>query len=156
MLSGNYNQVPFLVGINDLEGLLMEMTYLQATGQSMLIEDFTEFIPEDLEITPGSEEERALSQRIKEFYYGDTEPSRDDIMPAIDLFSDFLFGFPTYRAALEHIKTSSNPVYVYYFTADTALNLIKIMMPMFRQYPGNFIKETAFRSGGKNNYCIYL
>ncbi|KAK9719044.1 Carboxylesterase family [Popillia japonica] len=136
MLSGNYNQVPFLVGINDLEGLLMEMTYLQATGQSMLIEDFTEFIPEDLEITPGSEEERALSQRIKEFYYGDTEPSRDDIMPAIDLFSDFLFGFPTYRAALEHIKTSSNPVYVYYFTADTALNLIKIMMPMFRQYPG--------------------
>ncbi|KAK9719056.1 Carboxylesterase family [Popillia japonica] len=136
MLSGDYNQVPYLLGVNDLEGLLMELTYLQITGQSMLIEDFTEFIPEDLEIAPGSEEERALSQRIKEFYYGDTEPSRDDLMPAIDLYSDFQFSFPTYRAALEHIKTSPYPVYVYYFTADTVLNFIKAMIPEFRQFPG--------------------
>lgn len=141
MLSGNYNQVPYLLGVNDLEGLLMELTYLQITGQSMLIEDFTEFIPEDLEISPGSEEERALSQRIKEFYYGDTEPSRDDLMPAIDLYSDFQFSFPTYRAALEHIKTSPYPVYVYYFTADTVLNFIKAMIPEFRQFPGNRIMQ---------------
>lgn len=121
----------------------METNSLALTGESMLIEDFTEFVPFDLNIVPGSEEERALSQRIKEFYYGDTEPSRDDIMPAVELYSDFIFGFPAYRAALEHIKTSSYPIYIYYFTADTSLNFIKAINPSIRQFPGKFITENT-------------
>ncbi|KAI4462857.1 carboxylesterase [Holotrichia oblita] len=136
LLSGNYNHVPFLSGFNDQEGLLYEITSIQMMGQSMLIEDFTEFIPEDLEIVRGSEEEELLSQRIKEFYYGDKEPSRDDILPAVDLYSDFLFIFPTYRAVIEHIKSSSDPVYIYYFTADTKLNMVKQLLEELQQYPG--------------------
>ncbi|KAI4462831.1 carboxylesterase [Holotrichia oblita] len=136
LLSGDYTQVPYLTGFNDLEGLLMETNSLALTGESMLIEDFTEFVPFDLDIVPGSEEERALSQRIKAFYYGDTKPSRDDIMPAVELYSDFIFGFPAYRTALEYIKISSHPIYIYYFTADTSLNFVKAIQPTLRQFPG--------------------
>ncbi|KAI4462829.1 carboxylesterase [Holotrichia oblita] len=60
LLEGDYNHVSLLTGINNLEGLLMEATELEQTGQSILIEDFTEFIPHDLEIAAGSEEEKKL------------------------------------------------------------------------------------------------
>lgn len=144
LLSGNYNHAAFLTGFTDLEGLLLEMMSLLMTGESILIEDFTQFIPEDLKIVPGSEEEDILSQRIKEFYYGDTEPSRDDILPAVALYSDFLFTFPAYRAALQHIKTSTDPVYVYYFTADTKLNIVKQLLEQFQQYPGKLITKINY------------
>lgn len=116
----------------------METTSLQTTGESILIEDFTQFIPEDLEIAPGSEEEEILAARIREFYFGDNEPTRDDIMPGVDLYSDFMFGFPAFRGVLEHLKTMDYPVYGYYFTADTSLNFIKQMNPSLQQYPGRF------------------
>lgn len=144
LLSGNYNHAAFLTGFTDLEGLLLEMMSLLMTGESILIEDFTQFIPEDLKIVPGSEEEDILSQRIKECSYGDTEPSRDDILPAVALYSDFLFTFPAYRAALQHIKTSTDPVYVYYFTADTKLNIVKQLLEQFQQYPGKLITKINY------------
>ncbi|KAI4462850.1 carboxylesterase [Holotrichia oblita] len=78
----------------------------------------------------------AEASKDKEFYYGDKEPSGDDILPAVDLYSDFLFIFPTYRAVIEHIKSSSDPVYIYYFTADTKLNMVKQLLEELQQYPG--------------------
>ncbi|KAK9686593.1 Carboxylesterase family [Popillia japonica] len=135
LLDGDYNHVSLLTGINDLEGLLMEVSALEQTGQSMLIEDFTEFIPEDLEIAAGSEQERALAQKIKNFYYGDNEPTRDNIMPAVDLYTDFLFAFPAYRAVLKHAE-SVNDVFFYYFTADTDLNIKNMVRPQFREFVG--------------------
>lgn len=137
VLSGNYSHVPYLTGFNDLEGLFWEQLSLDLTGQSILIEDFTEFIPEDLQIAPGSEEEKALAARIKEFYYGDTEPNRDDIMPAINLYSDSAFCFPAYRAALEHTKSSTEDVFLYYLSADTELNFMKQVVPRLRDFKGN-------------------
>lgn len=117
----------------------MEVSALEQTGQSMLIEDFTEFIPEDLEIAAGSEQERALAQKIKNFYYGDNEPTRDNIMPAVDLYTDFLFAFPAYRAVLKHAE-SVNDVFFYYFTADTDLNIKNMVRPQFREFVGKLIK----------------
>lgn len=63
-------------------------------------------------------------------------PGRDDIMPAVDLYSDFLFAFPAYRAVFQHIIPSSYPLYFYYFSTDTELNFIIAKMATFRQLPG--------------------
>ncbi|KAK9686594.1 Carboxylesterase family [Popillia japonica] len=135
LLSGDYNDVLYLTGINNMEGLLYETSALAETGQSILIEDFAAFIHEDLEIAAYSEEASIVAERIKEFYYGDTEPTRDDIIQAVDLWTDFLFGFPAYRAALEHSKKSAD-VYFYYFTVDTPLNLKNLYSSGVQEYPG--------------------
>ncbi|KAI4462859.1 hypothetical protein MML48_4g00013629 [Holotrichia oblita] len=96
-----------------MESLLYESAALASTGQSVLIKDFTAFLPH-LEITPYSEEASAVAQKIKEFSYSNTEPTRDDIIPAVNLCTDFLFDFPAYRAVLEHTKGHAD-VYFYYF-----------------------------------------
>lgn len=121
-----------------MEGLLYETSALAETGQSILIEDFAAFIHEDLEIAAYSEEASIVAERIKEFYYGDTDPTRDDIIPAVDLWTDFLFGFSAYRAALEHSKKSAD-VYFYYFTVDTPLNLKNLYSSGVGEYSGKLV-----------------
>nr|QIK02104.1 carboxylesterase 1 [Holotrichia parallela] len=134
--SGNYRQIQFLTGITDAEGLLAQQASLEATGENLLIEDFTYFVPREFEIAPGSEEEAIVSQKIKEFYYGDTEPTRQDIAPAVDLYTDFVFGFPAYRAILEHLQTSTAEMYFYIFSAETDLNFAKQIEPRLQEFPG--------------------
>lgn len=106
------------------------------TGQNLLITDFTGFIPPDLQIERGSEEEAILADRIKRFYYGDEEPSRDDITQAVQLHTDYTFAYPSYRAAVEHAKTARYPVYFYYFSADTLLNVFKRVEETAANFPG--------------------
>lgn len=129
-----------MTGFTNLEGVVRQMRTLQATGQNFLIEDFTQFIPYDLDIESGSDEESTLSARIKEFYYGDDEPSRDDLMPGLDLQTDYEFAFPAYYSSIEHVKTSSEPVYVYYYTANASWNNVQ-----FLEYPGKYMKKKQRR-----------
>lgn len=136
--TGNYNHMPFVIGHNNAEGLFRHIPIKLMTGQNITITDFTNFIPPDLQIQPGSEEETIIANRIREFYYGDTEPSPSDITQAIQLITDFTFAYPSYRAAVEHARTAQYPVYFYYFTADTLLNIFKRTEEVAANFPGNF------------------
>ncbi|KAI4462721.1 carboxylesterase [Holotrichia oblita] len=134
--TGNYNHMPFVIGHNNAEGLFRHIPIKQATGQNITITDFTDYIPPDLLIQPGSEEETIIANRIREFYYGDTEPSPTDIIQAIQLITDYTFAYPSYRAAVEHVRTAQYPVYFYYFSADTLLNIFKRTEEVAANFPG--------------------
>lgn len=134
--SGNYNHVPFITGINDQEGLLSEFVSRTVSNESVLITDFTKYIPPELEITSGSTQEKDIADRIKKFYYGDSEPSRTNITGAVNLQTDYLFSFPAHRSVMEHLKTAENPIYFYVFSADTQLNVYKSAVESTAQYPG--------------------
>ncbi|KAI4462718.1 carboxylesterase [Holotrichia oblita] len=134
--TGNYNHVPFVIGHNNAEGLFIHIPVKLMTGQNITITDFTGYIPPDLQIQPGSEEEAIIAARIREFYYGDTEPSPSDITQAIQLITDYTFAFPSYRAAKEHLKTAQYPIYFYYFSSDTLLNIFKRVEEVAANFPG--------------------
>lgn len=137
--TGNYNQIPYVIGHNNAEGLMIQIAIKQITGQNIVIQDFTGFIPPDLEIESGSEEETIIANRIRAFYYNDTEPSPDDITQAVQLYTDYMFGFPSYRAAKEHILTATQPIYFYYFSADTLLNIHKRVEEVAANFPGLYL-----------------
>ncbi|GJQ65576.1 hypothetical protein Trydic_g7674 [Trypoxylus dichotomus] len=134
--SGNYNHVPFIIGVNDAEGLLLQLVSRLTTGESVLITDFTAYIPPDLKIESGSKEEELLIHKIKFFYYGEEEPNRDNITGAVNLHTDYQFAFPAYRAALEHLTSALNPIYFYYFTVDAGLNYAKKLDDTTAIFPG--------------------
>ncbi|KAI4462724.1 carboxylesterase [Holotrichia oblita] len=135
--TGNYNHMPFVIGHNDAEGLFWHILNKESTGQNITITDFTAYIPPDLQIQPGSEEETIIANRIREFYYGDTEPSPSDITQAIQLITDYRFAYPSYRVAVEHAITAQYPIYFYYFTADTLLNIYKRTEEVAANFPGS-------------------
>ncbi|KRT83147.1 hydrolase [Oryctes borbonicus] len=134
--SGNYNHVPFVIGYNNAEGLSRHIVVKTTTGENLTITDFTTFIPTDLGISNDSKEASRVAERIKRFYYGDTEPSPSDITQAVQLVTDYMFAYPSYRAAVEHLRTSQSRVYFYYFTADTVLNRNKHVEEVASKFPG--------------------
>lgn len=128
---------------------------MQNTGENLLIENFADFVPEEFEITAGSVEEVTVAQRIKEFYYGDTEPSRENITAAVNLYTDASFGFPATRAVMEHLQTLSEPIYFYVFSADTVLNYFKQEEPRLQEFPGKLLpKYLDFLNGLTDNSLI--
>lgn len=78
MLSGNYNKVPLLIGYCNREGMLTEI-FNKLTGKQPVHDDFESSIPYIMNLKRGSPESKQLAQKIKDFYYGDEEPSLDTI-----------------------------------------------------------------------------
>lgn len=72
--SGNYNKVPILMGYNSLEGILAEISLGDA-----LEANFESQVPQELGLEEGSDEFKEVAQRIKEFYYGDAEPTKENL-----------------------------------------------------------------------------
>lgn len=78
MQSGSYNKVPLIIGYCDCEGLVV--LFLESKkGQPPIPKDFENFVPYSFELERGSEESKRIAQKIKEFYYGDKEPSLDTL-----------------------------------------------------------------------------
>lgn len=135
MRSGNYNQVPFIIGINEADGLLFQFTSAENTGEPLFIDDFSKCIPSEFMLV--NETERLnLSEILKETYYGGTEPSKYDISEAVSLTTDYAFAFPSYRTVKEYLKTATNDIYFYYFTAITGLNYFKWLDDTIAEFPG--------------------
>ena len=137
ILNGEFNDVPFMLGYNDADGLLFTMiSKALSGGQFQPITDFFLLIPPDLRMVNGTEEATRLAAKIKYFYYGDNEPTPDDIKIETQIYTDAIFGFPSYRVAREQLKWTNYPVYFYRFSADTELNFFKRSDPDLIDFPG--------------------
>lgn len=127
--AGESNQITFMIGFNSAEEM--------GTG---VISDFTEFIPGDFQLESGSQEETDVIAKMKAFYFGDEEPSQSNTAAGIDLATDFMFGFPSYRSVLLHLETAVHPIYFYLFNAQTSLNSHNgAGMKRLKKYFTNFI-----------------
>ncbi|GJQ76630.1 hypothetical protein Trydic_g15491 [Trypoxylus dichotomus] len=124
--SGNYNHVPIMVGYNDAEGISFYSMYT----------DLFNLIPYDLEMEKDSDVTNELLQDIKDFYFNGTDPSSNDVPSLIKIFTDTWFSFPSHKMTMEHLKTSNSPIYFYRFSADTRLNVFKLINPLNAHLPG--------------------
>lgn len=68
--TGNYNQVPVIIGYCEKEGNLCE-AFANLDGRQPVHTDFSEVIPYDLGLNKDSEEAKGVAMKIKEFYYKD-------------------------------------------------------------------------------------
>lgn len=77
--SGEYNQVPFMIGFTSREGMLFEIMTKFRFGEIKFVRDFEHSVPFSLNLPKGSELSKTIAKKIKSFYYGDEEPSHDNI-----------------------------------------------------------------------------
>ncbi|KAK9746441.1 Carboxylesterase family [Popillia japonica] len=122
ILQGRYHKVPFLLGYVSREGMLIEVT---VPKDRQLVTDFEEAIPFNLGIPKGSPQSLKTAAKIKEYYYGDKEPSFDDMDTLYKLQTDNFFYRGVYITAKHHAATTSEPVYFYKFCVDGPLNMLK-------------------------------
>lgn len=84
ILEGRYHKVPFLLGYLSREGMLIELV---TPKDRQLVTDFQEAIPFNLRIPKGTVLSLETAEKIKQYYYGDKQPSLDEI--------DTLYKVPT-------------------------------------------------------------
>nr|QIK02112.1 carboxylesterase 12 [Holotrichia parallela] len=135
--SGNYNHVPCIHGHNDAEGLMLLGFLNDDTGEAPLIPSLTDYIPSDLLIKSESDAEKDIIQRYRDFYYNGGESNRTNITRDVRFFTDYAYTYPYYRTTMEQLKTALYPIYYYYFTGDTKLNIAKLRNEEAASHPGS-------------------
>ena len=82
MLSGHFNQVPFLIGYNTLEGAVVDL--LKKPGQPEA-PDFEQLIPWSFGYEVGSAESKAVAAKLQKFYFGDEDYSQQLLRKKYDV-----------------------------------------------------------------------
>lgn len=68
--------MPLLIGYTDAEGIL-SIVLGARHNRDPVHNDFEKLIPHHFNLTRGNEESKQVAAKIREFYYGDKEPSLD-------------------------------------------------------------------------------
>lgn len=72
--SGNYTKIPLLMGYNNLEGMLAEVNH----GENLTV-NFEWQVPYALNLEEDSESYKEVARRIRHFYYGIAEPTKENL-----------------------------------------------------------------------------
>lgn len=83
--SGNYDQVPLMMGFTDNEGLVVEMI-LRMQGKQPK-PTFENVIPYNLNAKEGTPEWNRLEEKFKLFYFGNETPSMENWQKSVTVRS---------------------------------------------------------------------
>lgn len=111
--SGKYNKIPMLIGISNMEGSL-QMHHVGIWKDSMNTK-FSDFLPNDIKFQSNDEREM-VSNKIKEFYFGEQPVGGETILAYLDYFGDIMFGYSTLRAVKLHLEAGHKQFYLYEFS----------------------------------------
>lgn len=79
MLSGNYNKVPIMLGFTSREGMLMEIGIKREYGYMKMFTNFEHKVPHHYNLKPGSDLSIKIAKMIKDAYYGNENPTTDNL-----------------------------------------------------------------------------
>ncbi|XP_048478643.1 esterase FE4 [Plutella xylostella] len=120
----NYTQIPMIIGITSDEGIRLEVFMDRL---DFVNNNFYMVVPTDLyAIDDMSFEKNETAQRIKEFYFGDRDLSRETFPQYAEVCRDSWYGHITdYVVRLQGSLNYSANVYYYVFAIDGAYNTKK-------------------------------
>ncbi|KAK4885068.1 hypothetical protein RN001_001339 [Aquatica leii] len=126
--SGNYNQVPMIIGFTSREGMVFDVYAIGNTECTHSVQDFESVIPHTIRPSMKNEYVRVTADKIKKFYYGDQESTEDNKNQFYLLHGDVSVVWPIYRTIKQHNSVSKTPIYLYRMSFESTLNFIKKML----------------------------
>ncbi|XP_044253151.1 uncharacterized protein LOC123004101 [Tribolium madens] len=127
ILSGNFIQVPLMIGFTSREGMLAQL--FKDCRKEFSVHDYIPWF-----FGYSKEETKALSATIKNFYFGNEEPSAKNVIKAFDLVTDIIFLYGIYKTVTTQYSRSKAPIYMYQMSIETKLNFFKNLLKI--QEPG--------------------
>jgi carboxylesterase type B len=125
ILSKNFMDVPLMIGFTKMEGLLVH-TYRPTAYENML-KDFEANVPHLLGYKTGTNESKAVAEKIKSFYFGDEDPAQNKNQ-FYEMVTDNLFLYGIYSTVKKHSFNSTSPVYFYRLSLETSLKFLQVLM----------------------------
>ncbi|KAH9634201.1 hypothetical protein HF086_001403 [Spodoptera exigua] len=110
---GNYTKVPLLYGFTNMEGA-MRLPYFD-TWKDQMNEKFSDFLPAELYFDDDEVKEQ-VAQRVKNFYFGDSDVSHENVVAFILYFTDVLFAYPMLKSLSARVEALSDTIYLYEYS----------------------------------------
>ncbi|CAG2061043.1 unnamed protein product, partial [Timema podura] len=85
------------------------------TPLAELNEDFNRIAPISMFYRNTSNSIEEITQKIREFYFGDHPINNETVYAAVDMFTDNVMLSGTDEAVKKHRKSASSPIFYYYF-----------------------------------------
>jgi carboxylesterase type B len=128
MTSGQFTQVPWIVGITDDEGATKVSAFLQDKSGVKEFEDQFEKLGQLMfGLHDGqSEAPKIMSKQVKDFYWGDKELDASTASSLSDAISDSAYSHPVDTACKVHAMHGNSDVYVYHFAYHGEHSLAQI------------------------------
>ncbi|XP_026729816.1 esterase B1-like isoform X1 [Trichoplusia ni] len=126
LLAGKVQKVPLLLGYNSGEAMLMVNDHVRKID--ILNKEPSYLLPRDVATKVSREKMIELGARVKEYYVGNKDFSKDNVRPIIDLHTDINFTYQMQRFL--HFYNSLAPTYMYVFNCTTELNMLKQVLGM--------------------------
>ncbi|XP_043271072.1 venom carboxylesterase-6-like [Venturia canescens] len=137
--SGNVIDIPWMTGITSEEGALKVPDIYGTKDQDyvkLLDEKFMELAPITLlyDHTCSEKFMKNVTERIRQFYFGDGKIDESKRMDMVDMYTDAWFFIGTDNAVRDHLKALSSPVFYYYFTYKGSFSLSGIFGDAEKDY----------------------
>lgn len=113
--------VPLIIGGNADEGLLFHRLIVRSPLMYQSEAGFERTVPFCFGIARGTERSRELAALVRREYYGDEEPSADNVLRTLQIWGDKVFWHGIGGAVRGRLRTDATaPTYLYRFAVETS------------------------------------
>ncbi|KAK6622623.1 hypothetical protein RUM43_008465 [Polyplax serrata] len=124
--NGEMKRIPFMLGANTLEGLVMIALRGDPTLKKLNTEtDLYKLIPVTLNVQPDGREADEIKNKIKTFYFKDGFDENNYVRALSQIY--FLNGINQVIEHQSHISSNSHPTFVYHYVYDGDVFCLKTL-----------------------------
>jgi len=155
MTSGNFQHVPWIIGVTDDEGATRASAFFaDMSGVKEFEDKFEKYGPLMFGFHDGqSEAPKIMAKKVKDFYLGDKVMDLDIASNIVDAISDSSYAHPIDTAAKVHAMKSAAPVFVYHFGYRGKHSLTHIKP---NEYPPVLTEPSHHYGVGNGDDLMYL
>jgi len=155
MTSGNFQHIPWIVGLTDDEGATRSAAFFaDPAGVVDFDENFDKYGPLMFGFHDGqAEAPKVMAKKVKDFYLGDKRMDQESAGNLVDAISDSSYAHPIDTAAKIHALKSAAPVFVYHFGYRGKHSLAHIKP---NTYPPELQQPTHHYGVGNGDDLMYL
>jgi len=155
MTSGNFQHIPWIVGVTDDEGATRSAAFFADMAGVKEFEDkFEKYGPLMFGFHDGqSEAPKVMAKKVKDFYLGDKPMDQDIASNLVDAISDSSYAHPIDTAAKIHAMKSAAPTFVYHFGYRGKHSLTHIKP---NEYPPVLMEPSHHYGVGNGDDLMYL
>jgi len=155
MGSGNFQHIPFIIGITDDEGAARASAFFHdMAGVNEFEEKFEKFGPLMFGFHDGqSEAPKIMAKKVKDFYWADKPLGKDVASSLVDAISDSSYSHPVDTTAKLHAMKSAAPVFIYHFGYRGQHSVTHIEP---NQYPPRIFNNDVHYGAANGDDLMYL
>lgn len=152
LMSGKFHPVPFMIGYNSAEGLIVSYSDIKKVDFTNKFPSF--LVPAEIARKVPETKLKKFGRRVKQFYCPNRDLNAEDVEIVTNIASDTHFIYGIYRMS-DLYSAHSKSVYMYRFNLSTELNRFKSLFGLMEYAGACHVDELCYLFDSVMNRDVY-